>query len=342
MPILIDISSWNEQKWFSTGGTRSKKYIQSPDLKYYYFKRSYKKEVIDYKFEFWSEILAFEIGTALGFKVLKYDLAIDNENIGCICESMIDSEKEELIEGVKYLQAYDNSFDPSNKIFRKEYSFQRIETTLLTLKIEKLLERIIEMLVFDSVIGNGDRHQENWAIVSQFTPVSRTFYSIEGFVKRINEALPNSIQKILSRFRLVPELHIAASIATKIEFAPLYDNGSSLGRELDEARVERLLSDSDMLSSYIRRGVSEIHWNGEKLGHFELLKNLLVSHEPALKKIIERTVNQYNDTTLKNIIFNIDSITPDKFIDYRLSKQRKELIHKMILLRIEELSSLIR
>jgi hypothetical protein len=76
LPILYNITEeWNEQPWFSTGGTRAKKYLQSPDSKFYYFKRSQLKPGKDYRFEFWSEIIAYELGTQLGFNMLRYIIA---------------------------------------------------------------------------------------------------------------------------------------------------------------------------------------------------------------------------------------------------------------------------
>jgi hypothetical protein len=124
---IYDITSWNAQPWYNTGGTRAKKYIQSRDGKYYFFKRSQLKPGKDYKFEFWSEIIASKVGQFLGFHVLVYDIAIDGDIMGCICASMIDPDKEELIEGLRYLQGYDNTFNPEKPSLRKLYSFQLIE-----------------------------------------------------------------------------------------------------------------------------------------------------------------------------------------------------------------------
>lgn len=63
MAALYDISTWNSQPWYNTGGTRAKKYVQSRDGKYYFFKRSQLKPGKDYKFEFWSEIIACQVGS---------------------------------------------------------------------------------------------------------------------------------------------------------------------------------------------------------------------------------------------------------------------------------------
>ena len=118
MAQLFDISNWNEQLWWSTGGTRNKKvYLNTEDGEIYYFKESYKKGKRDYKYEFWSEIIASEIGILFEFNVLEYHIALRGNDIGCISKSMIDPESEELVEGGKYLQAFDNTFKPE-KIFK--------------------------------------------------------------------------------------------------------------------------------------------------------------------------------------------------------------------------------
>jgi hypothetical protein len=105
MPEMFDISNWNVQQWYNTGGTRTKKYLQSPDGKYFYFKRSYIKPNREYIYEFWSEVVAYQLGLIIGFDVLKYDIAYDNEGMGCIAENMINADNEELVEGIQYIKA---------------------------------------------------------------------------------------------------------------------------------------------------------------------------------------------------------------------------------------------
>lgn len=165
MAKLYDITNWSEQSWWSTGGTRNKKIYQNPESgELYYFKESLKKGQRDYKHEFWSEILASQIGRFLGFNMLMYDIAIRGEVVGCISKSMIDPDAEELIEGGKYLQAYDNSFNPKNVKERNYYSFKLILDSLNHFNKQEYLKDLVETIVFDALIGNSDRHQENWAI----------------------------------------------------------------------------------------------------------------------------------------------------------------------------------
>ena len=111
MVKLYNISDWNLQPWFNTGGTRAKKYFHSrEDNHFYYFKQSEAKRNTVYIYEFWSEIIAYELGKMLGFDTLRYDIAIYKDKIGCLSKDMIDLQREELIEGGKYLNAFDNTF----------------------------------------------------------------------------------------------------------------------------------------------------------------------------------------------------------------------------------------
>ncbi|MFM7855416.1 MAG: hypothetical protein ACKO96_26695 [Flammeovirgaceae bacterium] len=99
MSKLFNISDWYEIRYFSTGGTRNKKvYVNPDDGEYYFFKESFKKGQRDYKHEFWSEIIASEVGQLLGFDILAYHIAIRGNIVGCISKSMINQASEELIE----------------------------------------------------------------------------------------------------------------------------------------------------------------------------------------------------------------------------------------------------
>lgn len=313
MPQLFTISTeWTEQQWFSTGGTRAKKYILSPDGKFYYFKRSQFKLATptkpgkDFKYEFWNEIIAHEVGSLLGFKVLRYDLAIDGELMGCISESMIDSENQELIEAVKYLQAYSPDYDPGKKEHRTWYTFSLIEGALESAKIGHFINDLLELIVFDALIGNGDRHQENWAVITHQRLISDVYYTPE------------------------------------IKFAPIYDSGSSLGRELLDETVELFLTSDKDLEKYIAKGTSEIHWENKKVSHFELIRNLLdSSHKEKVKDIIERVIRKYDGAKIEAIIEEIDQKTPENLARYKIPSHRKRLILKIITLRFETLRALL-
>lgn len=351
MPPIIDITKWNQQPWFSTGGTRNKKYIQSPDGVFYYFKKSYKTDGRDYFFEFWSEVIATQVGVHLGFNMLEYVAAIDNGEMGCLCVSMIKPEREELIEGVKYLQAYENSFNPELKVWRELYSFQLIENALKNSNKESYMEQIIEIIIFDSIIGNSDRHQENWAFINQITITSKAFSEIENTVKQGRfEKLPRLLRWIYRRLvdfekkMMKPEANIIKLFLQDTKgFAPIYDSGSSLGRELSEEKVKSMLKNEVEMNAYLDRGTSEIHWGGEdkKLNHFELIEKLLSSSYCEITlTIIERVVNKFDNKIINEIVSAIDKDVSLLAEKYRLSSERKQLILKLITLRFERLKKI--
>ena len=71
------------------------------------------------------------------------------------------------------------------------------------------------------------------------------------------------------------------------KFAPIYDSGSCLGRELLDDRVVQMLGDEDLIYQYVEKGKSEIHWNNEKKSHFDLIKNILKKFPNEVKSEIK-------------------------------------------------------
>lgn len=318
MAALYDITFWNAQPWYNTGGTRAKKYIQSRDGKYYFFKRSQLKPGKDYKFEFWSEIIASQVGQFLGFNVLGYDIAIDGDIMGCICASMIDPDKEELIEGLRYLQAYDNTFNPEETSLRKLYSFQLIEKALAQFGLKRFMEGIIEILVFDSIIGNSDRHQENWAFIDEYSGITELV-------------------------KILPELSdMLFGVQAPKLMAPIYDNGSSLGRELSDDKIMQLLQDEIQFERYIDRGTAEIHWNDQKINHFDLISHLLKSlYQPIVVGVLKRVKARFDERNIALIVGEIDNLVPSTHTQYIIPPSRKQLIIKIISSRAGRLNKLL-
>ena len=352
MPHLYDITNWDELFWFSTGGTRAKKFLQSPDGKKYYFKQSYKKEVIDYKYEFWSEIIAGKIGKELMFDVLQYDLATDGNIMGCICESMIESDAQELNEGGKYLQALDNTFQPEVKATRSQYSFQLVQRAFEAFDLEEYMDKFIHMLIFDTLIGNSDRHQENWAFITTHGRISNLIIRLEKevkdpFVKKIPVWIKKrfGLQKVynLETESLSEEARLIKLYFQNVHsFSPIYDSGSSLGRELSMEKVAQMLTDKVQLDAYLRRGTSEVHWDGKKVNHFELIKNILqTSYAEMVIKRLRQLRRDFNGTKIEKIIYEVDDVVPETLAQYKLPEERKELIVKMITLRSQKLGALL-
>lgn len=312
MADYYDISGWDELKYYGTGGTRDKSVVENPeDRSLYYFKTSLKKKAIDYKYEFWSEIIASEIGYTLGFNILRYDVARKDDRLGCLSKSMIDPQNEELQEGYKWLTGFDSGYDIKDD---KAYTFQLINR-LLTKQFAKegFIRDMIEIIVFDSIIGNEDRHQENWSIIVTTT-------------KQANK------DNIFRKRKAVTE--------SSYRFAPIYDSGSSMGRELTDEKVAIMLADNIRLDAYVRRGRSEIHWEGErnKQKHLELIRKVSsFGYKSIVSDIIGSIRARYKEGDIENIINNIDSCLPEGLRTEKIPQVRKDFLIKLVSLRIENL-----
>ncbi len=347
MAKLYNISEWNEQSWWNTGGTRDKKiYLNPEDGELYYFKQSFKKGQRDYKHEFWSEIIASEVGELLGFDILAYHIAIRGNVVGCISKSMINQASEELIEGGKYLQAFDNTFNPENIKLRNQYNFDLILNALISFKKEKHLKELVETIVFDALIGNSDRHQENWAIINVHTVISEGITQIERGIEtgEIDE-IPNWLKKIVKAIYTVkgknrPELQTARLMLPKqTRFAPIYDSGCSFGRELDNERIKLMLTNEQEIQKYVAKGLAEIHWESNKISHFELMNKLLEREglKDYVKESLERILKQFDPKRIEDIVLNIDKELIDLGNSNILPKERKELVLKLLTLRLNKL-----
>lgn len=341
MAEFYNISNWQEKFHYQTKGTRSKAIVENPQNESLYF---FKKSIIKYKHEFWSEIIASEIGTELGFNLLKYDIASKNGEIGCISKLMIDINYQQLTEGIDFLQGYDYTYIPEHKESYNRYTFHFIVNALHEYKLEKTVPDLIKTIIFDSIIGNGDRHQENWG------------YIINTKVKdlKFNNRLMDSVafKRFVKTFLFVR--FIRTFITNKVRlyqlekiiedykgiYSPIYDSGSCLGRELDDDKINDYLKSKELLDAYISKGTSEIRWDGPKLKHFDLIKRINEEYTDVVKNTISTVLKNFNEQKIRKIVLDIDKNLPENLIEHKLPDNRKELIINLITLRIERLKDL--
>jgi len=341
---FTDISGWHKNVHYSTGGSRSKYIALDPRTnKEYFFKGSQETPTGEIKFpmEFWSEIVSSKIGQFLGFPMLDYNIAYDSKHkqkIGCLSMSMVLSSENKLTEGKTYLTGFNAQYNPD--LDKKYYTFQFICDALNKFSLGNYIENILEIIIFDSIIGNSDRHQENWGILSTYEQeenngaeqVSSVFKKIKNKIKRLSN---NSTKTELKIHVNRSSTHLTYNY--NYQFAPIYDSGCCLGREHTDEKVLKMLNDSQMIGAYIRKGESEIHWEGhlKKRKHFELIELLLVNYPAETKKFIARVKEKYNSESIKEIIENVDINIPTDLINYKLSETRKQLMYKLVTLRIE-------
>ena len=348
MAKFYDISDWVEIPYINTKGTRNKCIVIEPDSGIgYYFKTSICKGAMDYKTEFWSEIIASKVGQTLGFNVLDYNIAKHKDEVGCLSMSMI-KDGECLTEGISLLTGFDNTYRPSDKESYSQYTFHFIEEAISSFGLSKNIDDIIRTIIFDALIGNSDRHQENWGFITPFQEKALTKEEAKSFLGKLKERIRKIQNSSLGSNGNIP---IDGTVKIRIlqivgKYAPIYDSGCCLAREKNEEAVRQMLNDKTMFNSFVNRGQSEIRWDesGKKLNHFELIKRIKEEHCEVVANTINQVITVYDENKVRDIVFNIDKPLPDVLKTnerHALSDNRKELICRLIGERFNRLKNII-
>lgn len=318
-PIITtytDVSNWQEAQQYQTGGTREKCWLISPnDNSYYFFKVSIKKGVKDYPTEFWMEIIASKVGQSLNLNVLDYNIAKRGESIGCISKHMVENDKYALTELMYFLMGYEPAYNPEED--KEAYSIEFIYETLKYFGLEQHMPDFINVIVFDCIIGNQDRHQENWGFI---TPVETKAKILSHDNTQVKDSWKGS------------------------KIAPIYDSGSSLGRERSEETIINMLRDPMQFEAYINRYKPEVRIRrGAKVSYDTLLKELLNSaqYSKQTKQSILHLTEAFDLDKITDIVTHIDDTLPNDCKDNGLSEKRKQFVIKLMNDRVEKLKTLI-
>lgn len=204
--MVKDFSAWKIYDGFYEGSGRSEKiWLTNPQTgQIGLFK--YKKDVgtKDYV----SEKLAADLGMLLNLPCAKIDIGKYKENDGSM-SYLINEENEDLIEGIWLInQIYPNysAEEMYDSSLCEYYSINMLEKS-----IEKygLIKELLQTLIFDYLIGNSDRHQNNWAILNkgegyyEFSPLYDNSSSLCCYIleQDVNKYLTNDLNRFNSLVR---------------------------------------------------------------------------------------------------------------------------------------------
>lgn len=159
---MIDFSQWKEYDGASEGSGRSEKiWLIDPNTNQVgLFK--YKKDV--YTTDHISECIAYHLSCLLDIECAKFDLGTYNGREGSM-SYRITNDKQSLIEGINYIMWRYPEYDIDllkDRVNGKVYSLEMIKES-----IQHFLnfEDFLVIPLFDYLIGNTDRHQNNWAFI---------------------------------------------------------------------------------------------------------------------------------------------------------------------------------
>ena len=188
--------------------------------------------------EHWAEKIASEIAELLGLSTHEVQIARYEGRMGCAVKSFL-KKHEILVHGNELLGGAIKGYDKGKQRGQADHHFSNIVDTIekwFPGRFRKSVSlHIVGYFVFDALVGNTDRHHENWGML----------------LKPVKVPLADKGMGEQMRFR--------------VALAPTFDHGSSLGRELLDDRARLLLADPKRVQRYIRKATGGIFENGQAL-----------------------------------------------------------------------------
>ena len=307
----FDVADWEVDAEFGVfpQGARAKDAVFAPappsDLalvggKRYLFKRSKRS----YPDQFWGEVIAYRVGCLMGLQVPPAFAAFNSRTgySAALIEWFYRDGAELFMLGGDFMQMVREGFDRDKGT---QHNLQDVELLMRLLARTKALSQNwrqwwVDGLFFDALIGNSDRHQDNWGLI--FDAVGRE--------------PPN-----------MPPCRLA----------PLFDNGTSLGHERFPERVGGW-TDS-RLDQYINKGTHHIKSSLEPercvQGHFALLRYVLNDWGPHIDLDLLRKRIDFSQHDLISCIADLVHLpVPVPMTAERMRFACRLLVRRQVLLRV--------
>jgi hypothetical protein len=334
---VVDIASWQVGEFVYPEGAREKSLLYCPENPPHDFllpSRAYlfKHSSHNYPEQFWVEVIAYQLGCLMGVPVPPAFVAFHSETgkAGAIVEWFLESPEmpvtasggqgwasrlfrqilaapgirtmfvkfvervwpdlvvERYVPGGDFMQRIIPDFDRKRGT---QHNWEDTRALCKTLqKANCLMEgwemRWAEIFVFDALVGNTDRHQDNWGTIWRFTH--------------------------------------GAKVAARI--TPAFDNGTSMGHELDESKFPAFLDDARALR-YVQRGTHHMKWrrsDKDRLSHSELLRIFCAEHPNARQRMLECL--SFDPALLEPMVHELTKCV----VPVKLSEPRARLIVRLL------------
>ncbi|NCU32990.1 MAG: hypothetical protein EOM23_08690, partial [Candidatus Moranbacteria bacterium] len=141
----------------------------------YLFKEAFRR----HPYQFWMEIIAYRIGLLMNIEVPPTYIGYikETDTYGALIEWFY-TDKEGYIDGGNILEDVISDYDRKKG---EKHNWKTIENIIIKLIPDAKLQRQMfshwaKIFVFDTVIGNTDRHHDNWGVIQK-----RTFKNFSNF-----------------------------------------------------------------------------------------------------------------------------------------------------------------
>lgn len=243
--------------------------------------------------EDWSEKLAAEIAALIGIRAAKVELAVCDERRGTVSRSFVDREAgEDLIHGNEILAGQVLGYDPEKKFGQSDHTLQNIRRAISTTFrsepaiCDGILTELASYMVLDGLIGNVDRHHENWGLLGSYDDKKGGIFA----------------------FRV----------------APSFDHASSMGRLLQDTKIERLLASPDGAANYVAKGRGAIYISAESKHGANPLR-LVEFGSRQFPEYFGSPLAKVKDVNLNQILELVDKVPED-----RISPSAREFVKQFL------------
>ncbi|MFC0336924.1 hypothetical protein SAMN05421848_3063 [Kushneria avicenniae] len=249
--------------------------------------------------QYWAELIAFRIGRLMGLTLPPVFIAIDSsrEEPGTISEWFMDypqSKDERYSAGGDFMQRHISEYDRQKG---RQHNLSKILALGRRLAQRNQLTHDWQSywgfcLCFDALIGNTDRHQENWGV-------------------------------------------IWSSDDSRARFTPYFDNGTSLGHELQSKKMQNMMHNPHEFDAYLTRGKHQMRWSKNAPNRLPLIEGVAsyCSRYPKVKPALIESLSGWKEEALETILQSFTRFD----IPQPFTQQRAEFVAYLTLKRRERL-----
>ncbi len=304
---LPDITSWEHLKTTSIPGTREKIMLRSPlDQKRYFIKFPKDRPLDDPDTPVLQEqeIITEYIATLLAKQVLGYEVhtcapALYNGRLGINnCMLVQDPSSSQLVYPKQLIRedlSQINQELPGEKDYIPYLRLHTLDNVLTLFQQycspfsgffeEKFIPGFLKMVLYDALVGMGDRHWENYGTLKTiFLTGNDTPEEVLNKIRK-DPSLFRYVLKLFSTERLRDIQNEVSIEISEIDFAPLFDNSACLYWNLIDKKLPKT---TEAIIKYANspKAWSHISQPGkEKITLFDLLRYILFGMERTIAKV---------------------------------------------------------